>query len=268
MSKKVSITDMIPDAMHNLRIPAVRGSLNSVIIAKSGSDNSEFVYKHNHPKMAVKNAIVAQMLNARGITAPKITVCTYGTHCFEKYPIISGKTLYEHINSGMPNNKIRTVYHELVKTLAKMSGINFHPLVNMQYTYTYQVARANVSDVNNQLMGTLYSGAVRLMNTGNISNRGLYHCGITPKNVIIDDDWHIAGLVDMDEVAISDQHYAFAMMAAKYQQMGFNISELMDLYEQTTARKLNRARINAMCNITNMGKHVMWQLSQKMTRTK
>lgn len=72
----------------------------------------------------------------------------------------------------------------------------------------------------------------------------------------------------MDEVAISDQHYAFAMMAAKYQQMGFNISELMDLYEQTTARKLNRARIKAMCNITNMGKHVMWQLSQKMTRTK
>ena len=106
------------------------------------------------------------------------------------------------------------------------------------------------------------------MNIGTESNLGLYHCGMTPKNIIIDPDGHVAGLVDMDEVAIADKNYAFGMMAAKYYQLRGQIDNLINEYELISGQSLNSGKIRTISNLTNFGKHMLWSMANWRKKTK
>lgn len=72
-------------------------------------------------------------------------------------------------------------------------------------------------------------------------------------------DGKFAGLIDLDEVAISDRSYAFAMMAAKYQQLGYDLTELIDYYEHTTKNKLNHKKIKIIAELVNAGKLLLFR---------
>lgn len=241
----------------------IRGAQNNVFISKSKIDGSEYVYKFNSAEMVLKNELVAQMLDARNIPVPRVVAHSAGHQWFEVYPKIPGRTLYECIGDGMTPDDIDGVYADILDLFAQMSKIDWRPIYKMKYSQTYDVAKANVTDVNNKFMGKLYSGAVKLMNRGDNDARGLYHCGITPKNVIIGHDGHIAALVDMDEVAIANKNYAFGMMAAKYQQLRGNINTLIDSYEFVSGQILDKNRIHTISNITNFGKRLMWLMGRR-----
>jgi hypothetical protein len=51
-------------------------------------------------------------------------------------------------------------------------------------------------------------------------------------------------------------------MAAKYQQMGFDISELCDYFEKISNIKLNRTRISTIANANSFAKKMLWKHSQ------
>lgn len=271
MSKKINVSDAVRSVQIGkcvIRTPKIRGSLDSVFISKSQSSRIEYVYKFNHPALALKNAVVARMLNDHGIPAPEINIHLNSGQCFEQYRIIPGKTLYECIGDGMDSSAIDSVYAEILAMFYKMSMINWRSIDSMKYSKTHHVAKINISDVNNPFVGNLFSRAVQLMNIGTESNRGLYHCGITPKNIIIDPDGHVAGLVDMDEVAIADKNYAFGMMAAKYYQLRGQINNLIDQYELISGQTLNAPKIRSISTVTNFGKYIMWHMANWRSKTK
>ena len=268
MSKTENIFSIVRSVMpyaYDIRYPNIPGCLNSVAIARS--KHGEFVFKINHHDMANKNAVVSELLNDGGIHVPHVNVHTYNATCFEKYRIIPGRTLYECMGD-MSYEQIHAIYACVVRNFAEMSRIDWAAVKDMPCKYMHQVAKYNVSDVNNPVMGKLFSGAVRAMNMGDADDIGLYHCGLTPENIIVDNNGHFSGIVDLDEVAISNQNYAFAIMAAKYQKMGFDSSELIDYYEKISNKKLNRHHIDTMCNITNVGKYLMWRMSHIRGNTK
>lgn len=243
--------------VYGIRFPNVRGALNSVIIANT--DDGEYVCKFNHRDLAIKNMEVGHIFNDNGIKVPEIKVYSYNNQCFEAYKIIPGKTLFEHIGYGLSEEKTKAVFRELLGQFAKMSKINPDLVFSQKYKHTYQVAKTNIADVNNRVLGFMFGGAVRLINKSTKESQGLYHCGITPKNVILDNNGNFVSLVDLDEIAIADKSYAFGAMATKYQQLGFDITELLDLYENTTKQKLDRNRIQFMANLNNLGKRVLWK---------
>ena len=88
------------------------------------------------------------------------------------------------------------------------------------------------------------------------------------KNIIIDPDGHVAGLVDMDEVAIADKNYAFGMMAAKYYQLRGQIDNLINEYELISGQTLNAQKIRSISTVTNFGKYIMWHMANWRKKTK
>ncbi len=249
------IRDIIPYT-NNISRPKISGSLRNVFIAKS--IDGTFVCKFNHRDMAVKNSVISESMEKHGISAPKIRVYNHNHYWIEVYPIIPGKTLYEHIGNGLKNEAIQYLYHDIVDLFVKMNDIDVNILDKFPHKYTHQVAKTNISDVNNPVLGAVFSGAVQLMNRGAPEDVGIYHCGITPKNVILDENGKFAALLDLDEVAIADINYAFAMMAGKYQKIGNNPMDLVDYYECRTGRKLNHKKIQKLANLTNVGKYLLW----------
>ena len=250
-----AVRSVIPYAF-DICQPRIQGSLRSVFIVKSA--DGDFICKFNHREMAIKNATVASVLLDHGVPAPQISVHNYKEFWFELYPMIRGQTLYEYVGQGMNYIKMQHAYKSLVDGFARMDEINVSALNDLKYKYTHQVAKQNITDTNNRIMANVFSGAVRLMNRGTNAHMGVYHCGITPKNVILDENGKFAALLDLDEVAIADINYAFAMMAGKYQKIGNNPMDLVDYYECRTGRKLNHKKIQKLANLTNVGKYLLW----------
>ena len=161
MSKKINVSDAVRSVQIGkcvIRTPKIRGSLDSVFISKSQSSRIEYVYKFNHAALALKNAVVARMLNDHGIPAPEINIHLNSGQCFEQYRIIPGKTLYECIGDGMDSSAIDSVYAEILAMFYKMSMINWRSIDSMKYSKTHHVAKINISDVNNHLFEIYFHG--------------------------------------------------------------------------------------------------------------
>lgn len=250
-----AIKSVIPYA-YDIKLPKIQGTLKSSFIVKS--IDGTFVCKFNHRDLAMKNAAVSRILNNAYIQVPNIRVVKYNDSWIEVYKFIPSRTLYESVGTGLSGEKLEKVYRSLVDIFAKMDTLSLTELSNMRVNLTHQVAKINISDTNNAVFGALFSGAVKLMNNYCGKSVGLYHCGITPKNVILDDDYNVSGFVDMDEVAIADRNYAFGMMAAKYKQLGHNPMDLVEYYETISGNKLNHKKVKTITDLTNLGKSILW----------
>lgn len=249
------IRSVIPYA-YDIKQPKVQGSLRSVFIVKS--IDGTFVCKFNHRDLALKNAAVSKVFNEAGINVPNMSVAQHDGTWMEVYKLIPGKTLYEHVGAGLSDEKLQYIYHSIVDYFAKMDALSPAELNGQRINLTHQVAKINISDTNNAVFGTLFSGAVRLMNNYGRDTIGLYHCGMTPKNIILDDNAEFSGFVDMDEAAVADKNYAFGMMAAKYKQLGHNPMDLVYYYEDISGNKLNHKKIKKITDLTNLGKSILW----------
>ncbi len=259
-----AIHETIP-YVHKVSRPNVPGSLGSVYIAKSIDGN--FICKFNHKELAQKNELVSKALMSCGITIPEIKLYNYHDQWMEVYPMLPGKTLYEHIGNGLSRNKVQSIYHDIVDAIIKMNSLSPEKLEGLKYSKIGKVAKSNITDTNNSFIATVCSGVIYMVNKCDQKDKGIYHCGITPKNVILTDEGELMAILDLDEAGIADKNYAFGMMVAKYQQLGYNIFDLIDYYESKTGEKLNHKKIQNIANITNAGKHILWRLSH-MTQSK
>lgn len=258
------IHSIIPHA-YNIKRPTLQGSLQSVFIAKS--IDGHFVCKFNHKDLAQKNEIISKTMLSNGINVPAIKIYDDGGFFIEVYRFIPGKTLYEHIGNGLSSEKIQYVYHDIVDAFIKMGSLPTKALDGLKCSRTDQVAKANITDTNNRIIAAICSKAIKTVNNADQAHKGLYHCGITPKNVILNDAGQFKAILDLDEAAIADKNYAFGMMVAKYQQLGQNINDLIDYYELKSGKKLNHKKVQRIANITNAGKSILWHISH-LTKTK
>lgn len=247
--------------MHNVRFPKIQGALGHVYFVDQ--DKKQYVVKFNPQHLVLKNVQVANIFQEHNIPAPASRACARYDTWMEVYPQIQGRTLFERIGDGLPSDKVREIYQEILTHFAKMEDINFQKLSHLECRHFHQVARYNVSDTNNAVTARIIQGLVRVLNIGKKQDTGLYHAGITPKNVILSPDDRFAGFIDLDEAAICNKNYAFGSMATKYAQLGYDIRELFDYYERLTGKKLDRRRISAMADLNNIGKCILGKTARR-----
>lgn len=251
-----------PD-ISNIRAPKITGTQNSVFFGRI--DDNDMVFKFSAPAMVIKNAEFSSLYRRHGISVPNIRACGHDGVYFEEYKALPGCTFFEAIKDGMSEQQIKQVYREILVQFAKMACIR--PILSDKDILKdiHDVVYRHVSNVHNPAMAVLFATAAYMLNIGRDKNNSVFHSDITPKNTIVSPDGHLVGFVDVDSVSVCNKSYAFGALAAKYQELGFDMTELFDFYENHTddTKKLNRDRIRTMANVTNFGKRLMWQCSQR-----
>lgn len=265
------MADMVPEfykkalyhAFHgiiDIQYPAQRGKQNNLMFIRT--TDGDYVAKFNTRDMVLKNCAVSRVANANGILTPNISAREYNGTWFESYPIIKGKTFFEHINDGMPMHAIKRAFDEILIQFSYMDNLPTKNIKSNRCINVHETAYEHAINTNDPFIANLIMTFVYLMNRGKQHNTGLYHSDITPKNVIVDKDGKLISFLDIDSMAICNRNYAFSVLADKWAQQGFSLNELYDKYEYMTGRKINRARINAMLNTVHMGKFIMFHTSK------
>lgn len=256
-----AIRQAIPDA-YKITRPEIRGGLDSVYIAESES-RGKFICKFNHRDMAMKNAIVSELMRENNISVPAIKVFEYNDNWMEVYPMLPGQTLFQAVQNGMPEYRVMKVYREILRQFEKMSHIHAGEVPEyLKFRDIQHVVYSNVSDMTGPIAAPLFANAVRILNHGSRDARGLYHCGITPKNIIVSNRGHFVGLVDLDDAAVCNKNYAFGVMATQYGHMGCDADKLMANYEKQTGDTLHHGLIKQIGRVNNFGRWAMWKNSQ------
>ncbi len=246
--------------------PKVAGAQNNVLFANT--PNNVCVFKFGNADIVRKNEAVSRLYNIREIPVPQITAMAHDETTFEMYKKIPGITLFEAINQGIGAQQIKEVYREILMHFAKMSRAYPNLIPNIKMIDVHQIAKQNITDVNNKQMGQLFMMAVYLLNIGKRQDKAIYHSDITPKNIIVSEDGIFTGLIDIDNVCVCDKNYAFGAMAAKYQEIGFDAQDLIQEYERNTSDNINPARIKAIAKLHNVGKRTLWRHKTKKQQTR
>ncbi len=268
--KKFNDADIVRQAIptaDNIRMPNIRGAQKNVYLADTV--NGTYVCKINHPDLAAKNMTVSSVLRAHKIPVPEVSLYCMGDKWCEVYKMAEGKTLHECVRDGMSPRQLHAIYVEAVSYLVRMSKINWRNYATNDTWHIENVARRNVTDVNGPVLGTIAGCAVRALNHGGAAVCGLYHAGLTPKNIIVGDDGAISALVDLDEVAVCNPDYAFGVMLAKYSQMPIfeNKPDMWAGIERTlfivndgqNGAKINVDHVKKIADIQNKGREFLWK---------
>lgn len=252
-----AIRSIIPYAT-KIERPCVPGNGHCTFIVQD-NENNKYMFKFNDFDIVFKNIQFNKVLRKNGISVPNLEQHVYKAAWMETYQMIRGRTLYESVKDGLPNNMVHNVYHDIIEDFIKMSQIDIRELPKTEFAEIHQVTQHDVAANTSKLAAPLFAGAVRIMNHGKKDDLGLYHCGITPKNIIVTPDGKYAGLIDMDDVAISNKNYAFGVMATQYERLGYNPNELIDMYEGISGEGLDHKHLEHIGKINEFGRWAMWK---------
>lgn len=258
---ETAVHQTIPNVCR-ISIPNIRGSKDNVLFAQT-KYGAQYTFKFNGYESAFRNSSVSHALIAAGIPAPDIHEFECDGHWFEVYPTLSGDTLYECVGRGATKTELESIYNQAIHYLGQMSHIDFSGIFFGNLKYAYQSTRNDVITTNGTIIGNLTAAFVRLMNIGMPASYGLYHHGMTPKNILVSKDGTITGLLDIDEVGICNKNYAFGVLAAKASLIGMDINTLCNKYESMTGQKLNHHQISAIVTIQNLGRNILYKTKSK-----
>ena len=232
----------------DVRTPDVCGSQDNVLFAKTPV--GERVFKFSTEDMVKKNARVSYVYSVRGIPTPKITPREYKNLHFEDYAKIDGTTLHGAIQMGMDEEQVKAVYRSVLKEFVKMERICPQILGGEPLNYGHNVAGRYFGTKYNMLVGQLVRTFMYLID--NTNEYGLFHFDLSPKNIIVSDDGSFKSMIDLESAAICSKSIAFAMLASRYQQLGFDIKDLFKHYNTLTDAHLDYGKIVRLANFRRM----------------
>lgn len=238
--------------------PAVTGAKKNIVLA-SEPNSGQYVFKFTNKCYAIRNSNISRAFRSANIPAPEIVASSCDNQWFEMYRAIPGQTLYECVGDGITHMEIKSIYSQLLKLIENMSHIDFSNIDFGNMKYAYQTAYNDTRQTNGMFMGHIVSAMVKLMNIGTKSSYGVYHHGMTPKNVMISNRGKISGILDIDEAGICNKHYALGVLMAKAQLLGMNVNALCDEYEHISGQKINRAHISTIVGIQNLGRNILYK---------
>ncbi len=257
-----AISQTLPYA-YNIRMPAVRGAKNNVFFAQA-PHNERYTFKFNGRDSAIRNSQISHALIAAGIPVPQTRAYQFNGEWFEVYPTLHGDTLHECIGRGMTKAEIQSIYNQALNYFFKISTVNFSNIDFGPLKYAHQTARNDTTATNGALIGCLTGTIVRLMNNDETANHGLYHYGMTPKNILVSEGGgKISGILDVDEIGICNPNYAFGVMVAKAKLIGMDTDALCDEYEHITQQKINRRRVSNVVKIQNLGRSILYKTKSR-----
>ncbi len=240
-----AIQSIYPDAT-DFREPSLRGNQDNILIAQT--DSGDRVFKFNNEDIVRKNAKVSYLYNVRGIPVPQITPRDYKNLHFEDYAEIKGTPLRVAITQGMDAKQVKAIYREVMDEFIKMERVYPELIGNESVNYAPEIARKHITTTRGVLPG-LAAYALTMSLNINSKNNSVYHFDLSPANIIVSDDGHLQGIIDLDSIGICSQDFAFAMLGARYQQIGLDIKDLFRYYNTKNNNSLNYDRISAIANI-------------------
>jgi hypothetical protein len=244
-----------PDAQ-DIHAPPIRGS-NQVFIADT--TDGKLVFKLTTGKIARRNEQIGAALNRPSLPLPAPAAASCGAHHFETYPYISGKTLFQRCHEGLEAAKFNKIYEETINLTHNLSSVATSDFAHIELRYFHDITRENMARTIAPPVCSIVSNAVRFMNSG---EQGVYHFGLTPKNILLDDNDHLAAVLDLDEVAIGNENFMFGIMLEGYKRFGGKSAYLFDAYKSITNGNLDRTRVNTQANTIAVAKKLLYQLSQ------
>ncbi|MDE6250822.1 MAG: hypothetical protein K2M34_04295 [Alphaproteobacteria bacterium] len=258
---ETAIRQTIPN-VYRISLPTIRGNKDNVLFAQT-TYGAHYTFKFNGFDSAMRNSSVSHALINAKIPVPDIHVFQCDGQWFEGYPTLRGDTLYECVGHGATKTELESIYHQAVYYLGQMSQIDYSNIDFGNLKYAHQSARNDTANTNGAIIGNLTAMFVGIMNIGMPASYGLYHHGMTPKNILVSPKGIITGLLDIDEVSVCNKNYAFGVLAAKATLIGMNINALCSKYESITGQKLNHRQISAIVAIQNMGRNILHKTKSK-----
>lgn len=252
-----------PDAT-SIETPNVSGIQKNVLFANSARGVT--VLKFNARPVIEKNVIAGRIYKSYKIPAPDARMLRYNDICIEAYPMIPGHTLQEHIDAGAADSDIRGVYEDVIRNFVKMDCIPIPNFFGAKAQTPEQTAYHGLKDVYGTIAAVMIGGMFYLMNKGPKTELGLYHYDISPKNIIVTPDGGFRSFIDLDSVTICDRNFALAGMGTRWQKLGYDINEMLDMVEDMSQRRTDRLRIKALSTINAQGKYFMWMFGNRKSK--
>ena len=250
----------------NVCEPQNTGTQHNLLMADTY--NGKMAFKFNEYNIVQKNAAVSHIYNTRGIHVPDVKIAQSDDLFFETYRILDGITLAQAIKDGIGAQQIQNIYANIMALFAKMDRVYPSTLPQNEMNYVHNIGASYVANTIGRPASWLIKPLLKSVNRGPERDISVYHTGITPKNTIVSNDGHFVGFVDLDEACICNKNYAFAMMAAKYQEIGFDYTDLIKLYESVGRGKINREMVRKLVNASTAIKRTMWKLQQLKQKSK
>ncbi len=218
----------------DIQVPYMQGTSNKVFIVRTS--NNDYVCKFNETENLHKDMAINRLYHKYGIHMPDLQLKSAAGHLFEIYNFIPGRTMFEHLMDSISTENIQKIYANLIAQFIKMSNISKKEIIQICASHK-NIIHIGYKDNDVSLSDFLTDG--------------IYHCDMTPKNIILNDAGEFVSLIDYSKISFVDKHYAFSRMALPYHKMGFDIEDLINTHNNNTDKQLKADKIyttlNKMC---------------------
>lgn len=220
----------------DVRRPNVCGVTYPVFLADT--PNGTVVCKFNNTDILFKNHKVSNLAQLYDIPVPRTRVRAYLDTWFETYTYCPDKTLYERIKANATDAQIFNAYKQIIDIQNRISQIG---------TDEFKADKARfMSDVfaiqhHNRFGKISYAYSMLHPMFSRTGTMRLLHNDLNPKNILADNNCQVSRLIDLDGIALCNDSFSVLMMFRTYPLNNHN--EIMDYYEDTTERLLNRRTI-------------------------
>lgn len=233
-----------PDCLY-IRQPDITGQVGKVFFVVLPTDT--IVCKFNDQEIIQRNYQISQILKNRIASIPVTKTHEFSNVYFETYKYCPGKTLFEYIQQGMSADKIFDIYQQAIFVQKEISKINPKELNFKNCKYAHETFAYNVKTRTSNIVTTTKSFIYKVLSNNN--QQLLLHNDIQPRNILINGDMQLTGLIDLDSIALCNESFSVLRTLDAYPLK--NYTEYIDFYEDTMQRKVNRRAILYGMNLLN-----------------
>ncbi len=240
-----AIHSVYPNA-YNIRQPYVLGRISPVFICDTIS--GPVVCKFNDSNIINRNYYISELLNLVDVPVPQTMPHSFcGAH-FESYNYCPDKTLYEHIRSGLSDTQIFRIYQQVFEIQKNIMQINPRDIKLDWGKFAHETFLVNQRAVLPPVLAEIYGVIYKTLSCG--GQMFLQHNDLWKKNMLVDNNFNLTRLVDLDMIAVSNVNFSATQMLCRYPLN--NYDELIECYEDTLAVKLNKPAIYSGMRAFNM----------------
>ncbi len=222
--------------------PAINGTMSYVFIAETASEKTVFKFS-KYPSVS-RTAKIANILQKYNIPVPQIENIVYRGQNIEKYPYMPGKTFYEYMADDMTPTEKQRVLSDILSVMKKISEIPTSEFDTVPNPYCHQIAEQNtINKTNCNILGHAVRYATQIMNTG---RQTINHCDINPKNILLDTNKRLCGILDLGAISVCNIHYALALGGNILQHYGVSADDFYRAAAKTYPNQLNQTRLSVL----------------------
>ena len=210
----------------NVSEPIDKGGVHQTYIVEE-KNGKKSIFRFSSKKTALENIQTSQILRKYNIPVPNIGVYKIGTKFCEIYPFIEGQTLHEKHNQGLSKEDIEKIYRQIYDICLAISKI---PTKEFQHLTT-PVTKTD-----------------RLFQIMNLAPLVVGHNDLHDKNILIDDNNNVCGILDLDSISIKPFSIFLVRLFEKASEYGYNIESIKS-FDEKTFNNNNRMNIKEQTDL-------------------